>query len=297
MPGRRTPLGGRPLGAANIGARGYCGPAPTVYPRLFESAVARQAAARRQLFGRGREPQRARRQLGRAFRAHGIQIVVKSAGIAKEGGTEEYQYFEAQPDQAGQDYVDQTFQMEGGGSFEGQLEKADEVPATAVDDEKPKYRPVFLSANAITLSNGVQLVLRFIGEPEVIHKFYDFIHCTCYWSSWDGELVLPAAALEAIITKELRYVGSLYPLCSIIRIRKFVARGWHINAGQILKICVQLNALDLLNIEVLKDQLTGVDAFYFMQVIGRLKEKQLEEGGDPKPVDATYLMTIIDRMF
>jgi len=233
---------------------------------------------------------------------HGVRIVVKSAGIVQEGGTDEYQYFEAQPDEVGEGHVDQQFsavkaEMEGGGSFEGQLEKADEVPATVVDDEKPKYRPVFLSANAITLSNGVQLVLRFIGEPEVIHKFYDFIHCTCYWSSWDGELVLPAAALEAIITKELRYVGSLYPLCSIIRIRKFVARGWHINAGQILKMCVQLNALDLLNIEVLKDQLTGVDAFYFMQVIDRLKEKQLEEGGDPKPVDATYLMTIIDRMF
>lgn len=27
MPGRRTPLGARPLRAANIGARGYCGPA------------------------------------------------------------------------------------------------------------------------------------------------------------------------------------------------------------------------------------------------------------------------------
>lgn len=27
IPGRRTPLGGRPLAAAKIGARGYCGPA------------------------------------------------------------------------------------------------------------------------------------------------------------------------------------------------------------------------------------------------------------------------------
>ena len=31
MPGRRTPLGARPLEAAISGARGYCGPAELVY--------------------------------------------------------------------------------------------------------------------------------------------------------------------------------------------------------------------------------------------------------------------------
>ena len=220
-----------------------------------------------------------------------VKIIVKSAGIVSEGGTEEYQYFESQPDEVGQQYADQVM------GVEENLEQADEVAASLVDEELPRYRPVFISANAITLSNGVQLVIRFIGEPEVIHKFYDFIHCTCYWKSWDGQLVLPAAALEAIITKELRYVGSLYPLCSIIRLRKFIARGWQVNAGQILKMCVQLGQLDLLNPAVLEDQLTGVDAFYFQQVIERLKERQNELGEAGKTVDATYLMTIIDRMF
>lgn len=220
-----------------------------------------------------------------------VKVVVKSAGIVSEGGTEEYQYFEPLPDEVGQQYADQVM------GVEENLEQADEVPASMVDEELPRYRPVFISANAITLSNGVQLVIRFIGEPEVIHKFYDFIHCTCYWKSWDGQLVLPAAALEAIITKELRYVGSLYPLCSIIRLRKFIARGWQVNAGQILKMCIQLGQLDLLNPAVLEDQLTGVDAFYFQQVIERLKERQNELGEAGKPVDSTYLMTIIDRMF
>lgn len=222
-----------------------------------------------------------------------VSIMVKSAGVVKEGHTEEYQYFEAAPDEVGEHYATEAMTP-----VESNLEAGDEVPAELIEDkEKPKYRAVFISANAITLSNGIQLVVRFIGEPEVIHKYYDFVHCTCFWKCWDGELVLPAAALEAIITKELRYVGSLYPLCSIIRIRKFVARGWHINAGQILKMCVQLGNLDLSDINVLQDQLTGVDAFYFRQIIDRLKEKQTEEGQDGKPIDSTYLMTIIDRMF
>lgn len=225
--------------------------------------------------------------------AGNVKVVIKSAGIVSEGGTNEYAYFEGHPDEIGQEYVaQQTAVLDN-------LEQGDDVAGSTLDetDTRPKFRPVFISANAITLSHGVQLVVRFVGEPEVIHKYYDFVHCTCYWQSWDGKLELPAAALEAILTKELRYVGSLYPLCSIIRVRKFVARGWQINAGQILKMCVQLNQLNLMDLNVLQDQLTGVDAFYFMQVIDRLKAAQSEKGEAGKPVDGTYLMTIIDRIF
>jgi hypothetical protein len=224
-----------------------------------------------------------------------VKIVVKSAGIAAEVQQDDYQYFEGQPDEVGEEYVSRAMDN---------VSAADEIEVETISkpegDGKAPYRPVFLSANAITLANGIQIVTRFIGEPEEIHKFYDFVHCTCYWKSWDGELVLPAASLEAILTKELRYVGSLYPLCSIIRIRKFVARGWQINAGQILKMCMQLNAMDLTSIKVLDDQLTGVDAHYFRQIIERLQVKQDEAAaaGEPeKPIDSTYLMSIIDRMF
>lgn len=219
-----------------------------------------------------------------------LAVVVKSQGIASENGNDDYEYFEARPDEQGEEFV---------ANVTDNVTKADEVPFDVVEDPNGKgaYRPIFLSGNAITLSGHVQLVLRFIGEPEQIHTYYDFVHCTCYWKSWDGELVLPQAALEAIITKELRYVGSKYPLCSIIRIRKFTSRGWTINAGQILKMVMQLQDLDLKNIEVLQDQLTGVDAAYFMQVINRLKKKQEEDGTEGQSIDSTYLISIIDKLF
>jgi len=173
--------------------------------------------------------------------------------------------------------------------------EGDEVPASVVDEKIPKYHPIFISANAITLSTKVQIIVRFFGEPSQIHENYDFIHCTAYWTSWDKKLVLPQAALEALLTKELRYVGSLYPICSVIRIRKFIGRGWTINAGQILKMCMQISKLDLTDISVLEDQLTGVDAAYFMQIIAILQSKA-EQTGESK-VDATYVATLIDRIF
>ena len=52
-------------------------------------------------------------------------------------------------------------------------------------------------------------------EPDQLHENYDFVHCTNYWTSWNNELVLRKEALEALLARELRYVGSKYPLCSI----------------------------------------------------------------------------------
>jgi hypothetical protein len=148
-----------------------------------------------------------------------------------------------------------------------------------------------MSTNAITLSHRVQIILRFYGEPDAIHENYDFVHCTNYWSSWDNELILRQPVLESLLARELRYVGSKYPICSLIRIRKFIKRNWTINAGQVLKMAFQVSELDLNDINVLEDQLTGVDVAYFAQLIEKIREK------DPEKVNAAYLIEIIDRMF
>jgi hypothetical protein len=178
----------------------------------------------------------------------------------------------------------------------GQIEdtySAAEKAALETEETDPaqKYRPVFMSTNAITLSNKIQLVIRFFGEPDEIHGNYDFVHCTNYWSSWDNKLVLRQRALEAIMSMELTYIGSKYPLCSIIRLRKFIARGWSVNAGQILKMVLQCNDLNLKDPQVLEEQLTGVDSAYFMQIINDIKDK------NPERINTAYLCEIIDRLF
>jgi hypothetical protein len=60
----------------------------------------------------------------------------------------------------------------------------DGVTLTGEEIEPEPYRPVFLTTNAITLSDDVQLVIRFYGTPGEIHDVYDFEHCKCYWCSW-----------------------------------------------------------------------------------------------------------------
>lgn len=162
-------------------------------------------------------------------------------------------------------------------------------------EEKPKYRPRYFSTNAISLSNDIQIVIRFYGSVEEIHKNYDFIHCTCSYDYKENKVNLPTKALEAIINKELYYCGSKYPLCSIIRTRKFLKRGWTINAGQYLKMALQLNELDLKDLKVFKDQLTGVDSAYFNQAIEMIIKRQEED--ESFQIDNTYLFEIINRIF
>lgn len=219
-----------------------------------------------------------------------VQIHIKSAGIASEAGSEKpYEYFETDATESrAAGYVSEV--MQDPGDIEDAYEETEQA-ALETTDEKEKYRPVFMSTNAITLSNRIQLILRFYGEPDQIHENYDFQHCMNYWDSKTSDLELKKDALECLLAKELRYCGSKYPICSLIRMRKFIKRGWNINAGQVLKMVMQISQLDLTDIEVLRDQLTGVDVAYFIELIDKVAEK------DPKKVNAAYLIEIIDRMF
>lgn len=218
-----------------------------------------------------------------------VRIVVKSAGVASEEGTATpYEYFEGRPDDEAGQYVGEV--LGDAGDIEEAMEETTDA-ALSVEEGKPRYRPIFLSTNAITLSHKVQIVLRFYGNADTIHENYDYVHCTNYWTSKDDELVLRQPALESLLAKELRYVGSKYPICSVISLRKFIKRGWSVNAGQILKMMLQISELDLKDHAVLQDQLTGVDAAYFVQLVSKVKEK------DPEKVNSAYLVEIIDRMF
>jgi hypothetical protein len=163
-----------------------------------------------------------------------------------------------------------------------------------VEQDKLNYTPIYLSPNAISLSNDLQIVLRFWGTAEQIHKTFDFIHATNYFTFKEG-LVRNLEAVESILTKQLRYQGSYYPVTSIIRAKKFIKRGFNIGAGELLKIMFQISQLDLTNPDVLEEQLIGVDVAYFDLIITALRNK-MDSDKDFK-LSANYFNTLIDRVF
>lgn len=200
-----------------------------------------------------------------------VSILIKSAGIIEAGtDVKDYQYFESTPTSL----MDAYFKV------------ADKV-ATPEEKVEP-YRAALISTNAISLHNDVQIITRFVGAPEWIHTNYDFVHCTNYYTE-KGGLFLQQAALESILSKELKYVGSLYPVCSMFRIKKFIKRGWSVTAGEMLKIAWDISKLNLMDPSVLRDQLVGVDVAYFLQLLRLLGQK--------KDIDRTYLFECVNRVF
>lgn len=156
----------------------------------------------------------------------------------------------------------------------------------------PKYTPLFISENAISLSNKVQVITRFVGTAEVIHSSFDFVHATNYFTSKDG-LVLNPKALECIISKVLLYQGSKFPLTSLIRVKKFIKRGWDISSGEMLKIMFQVSKLDLSDIGVLEQQLIGVDVLYFHKLIEVINKSN----ATGEPINEDDLFVYIDGIF
>lgn len=199
-----------------------------------------------------------------------VIIYMKSAGVAGED-QEPYDYFESREPEAAEAFAESLIKE-----------------VTAPGD---RYRPIFLSQNAITLSDKVQVVIRFYGEPDKIHDNYDFVHAMCYYDYHKNNLVLPAEAMEALLSRTLVYRGSLYPIASIFRTKKFLERGWRITAGQQLKIMWQISEIDLKDPQVFMEQLTGVDQAYMWQLIQALKDVE------PEKINSAYVATIIDRIF
>jgi len=172
------------------------------------------------------------------------------------------------------------------------------IPSAGIrkpESEGKKYYPAVLTDNAISLTNDFQLIIRFYGPANEIHRNYDFVHVKSYWTSCDGKLHLNPDSVEAILSRELRYEGSLYPLASIFRLRKFLSRGWTISAGDIFKMAFQVSKLDFSNPQVIYDQLIGVDVHYFNQMISRIQEDLRD--GKIKSVDEGYLSQLVDEIF
>lgn len=206
-----------------------------------------------------------------------IKIVVRSDGVASSGESG------VDPEKILTDMDDLD--------YEAELDP----PVKKGDEKVLKYQPKFLTSTAVTLTDKIQCIIRFYGSPEEIHSNYDFIHCTNYWTSWNGHLCYQNDALEAIIDKRMVYRGSKYPLSSVIRMRKFLNKGWKINAGQILKMCFQLSQLDLTDPIVLEDQLIGVDTMYFMDLIYELEKKRNIDNNFV--LDNHYISTLVDKIF
>lgn len=172
-----------------------------------------------------------------------------------------------------------------------EYEMNDDGVEDVAEEEDKGYKVQWLSENAITLTNKLQIVIRFYGDPEQIHKNFDFKHAMCWYDYRNDDLNIPLESARSMMSKTLYYSGSLYPICSLFRMRKFINRGWNISAGEIMKIAFQISEINLKDKDALREQLTGVDQLYFDQLYYAL------ESVDSDKITSSYVGSIIDKIF
>lgn len=152
------------------------------------------------------------------------------------------------------------------------------APFTALNKDTSDlggYEPIYFSKNAITLNLGIQLVIKFCGSIDTIHKTFDFDHTKNYYA--DEELVLSQESLEAILARELRYVGTGYPVHALLRTRKFEKRGWKISNSEIFKILYDISKLDLTDPAVFSEQIGGLYGNMIAEHLSKRKHVSRED--------------------
>ncbi len=211
--------------------------------------------------------------------SNGVDIMIRSAGVVGDGiDIKDYDYFESQDQNKIDDYFAEYVKR-------GETRKIEGQPL--------KHIVSFITSNAITLQNNIQIILRFCGDVEEIHKNFDFAHCTNYWTQETG-VVYNVNALQHLLERRLVYIGSRFPIATMFRLRKFIERGYRVSGGEMVKIAYDISKIDMNDVRVLKDQLMGMDLAYFGEVISILRNGE-KEGG--KELDRTYLFQVLNQVF
>lgn len=205
-----------------------------------------------------------------------VEIQVKSTGIVKDGA------FEEDEDEDEDENLLPSKEL---------IEDVDNVK----EEYEEKYVIKCITSNALSLSDEVQIICRFCGKPEEIFKNYDFVHTTQAYVRCNDELLLNTKSLVSIMSKRLEYQGSLFPVCSLFRLRKFLSRGWTISSMEILKIAYQISKLDLDDIKVLREQLCGVDFFYLSAFCVALQDWR--ENNPDIEFNSMYMFKLIEEVF
>lgn len=133
------------------------------------------------------------------------------------------------------------------------------------DDAKVRKGDLaFLSKNALSLKNGIQVIFRFVGPPEEVFTTFDYEHCKVAWEPHPLGLTLGSTkfygrSLESLAKAELMYSGNTrFVLSALSRLNKFIRRGWGIAPSSLLALALTASKIDWNNKVALEEELLGI---------------------------------------
>lgn len=137
------------------------------------------------------------------------------------------------------------------------------------------YKQVSMTDNAITLIRRnrnvyqtIQIITRFVSEdPAVILAKFDFTIVQGAYCFSDDKFHLGHRFLLDNTERRLVYSNqSEYPICALIRTKKYVERGYKLTNGAAVAIALAVHRLKIETYRDLKEQLLGIDTQAFEEV-------------------------------
>lgn len=114
------------------------------------------------------------------------------------------------------------------------------------------------------------------GDPKTIFGYYDFTVCMAAYQFFeDGKnegFVFGDDFFKHIGQRRLVFhTGTMFPICSMLRVMKYIKKGFFITGMEILKIGLSIHSLKIETYADLRRQLQGIDTAFLADLTTQMK--------------------------
>ena len=151
--------------------------------------------------------------------------------------------------------------------------------ALATYTANPEVKTKYNTDNAVSFrlhGKKVQFIKKegFVGEPENVIPHFDFTVSMCAYLPETRQFHYDPKFMEHLAARTLVYnPDSKNPLSTMVRVKKFLARGYSVSGVELVKLGLAINNLKIETYKDLKEQLEGIDTVLLKELTDALLVK------------------------
>jgi hypothetical protein len=115
------------------------------------------------------------------------------------------------------------------------------------------------------------------GDPKTIFGYYDFTVCMAAYqfrhAGKEEGFVFGDDFFKHVGQRRLVFhTGTMFPICSMLRVMKYIKKGFFITGMELLKMGLSIHSLKIETYKDLRRQLQGIDTAFLAELTDNMKE-------------------------